>query len=56
VEIIQQYIVYHAGRLQVLYRCEHDQWFITSNGAFGTRETFIERLDHHEAIKILKQQ
>lgn len=52
-KVIDQYIVKHEGTLQILFMCENQQCFVTSNGGFGQRDMYLEQIDLEEAAKLV---
>ena len=51
-EIRRSYIVQVRGKIKVLY-CTTLEYFITTNGAFGQRDTYIEKIDKEDAWILL---
>jgi hypothetical protein len=52
-EIRRIYIVEVNGKLQILYSTAI-KYFVTSNGAFNQRETFIEEISSEQAWELLE--
>ncbi len=51
-EIQRSYIVEVNGKFQVLYSTKLE-YFITTNGAFGQRDTYIEKITDEEAWALM---
>ena len=55
-EIQQSFIVRDKiGNVQILYVTDHG-YYITSNGGFGQRDMYIEKISKEEADKYLKDE
>ncbi len=52
-KVEKQFIVTRHGKWHVLY-VTADKCFITTNGAFDQRETYIEEISKEEAESLLK--
>lgn len=53
-EIQQSFIVRdETGNFQVLYVTDHG-YYMTSNGGFGQKDMYIQKIDKNEADKYLK--
>lgn len=54
-EIQQSFIVRdQTGNCQILYVTDHG-YYMTSNGGFGQRDMYIQKIDKEEANKYLKE-
>ena len=53
-KIINQYIVSKSSKWVVLYETKY-AYFITTNGAFGQRETYVEQIDGQEARRLIEE-
>jgi len=52
-KIESTYIVRYVGKLQVLYVTDAGEYFVSSNGGFGQRDTYLEQITEKEAADLL---
>ncbi len=58
-KVKNQFIVTINGHWHIVYEChtinagEQSIWFTTTNGAFGQRETYIEKITSEEAHELI---
>lgn len=50
-QIRNQWIVFVAGKFQILYATA-TEYFVTTNGGFGQRDTYIQKISDEEAWKL----
>lgn len=53
-KVVRTYIVFKECKHQVLYFCSENAWYITSNGAFGQRDTYITPVSPNEAKRLIE--
>lgn len=53
--LLDSYIVRVDGKFQQLFLCIDGKYFITSNGAFGQRDTYIIPIIEDEALKLISK-
>lgn len=54
-KVINTYIIEpENGVPKILFECAGNAWFISTNGGFGQRETYWERIRPHQAKKLIK--
>lgn len=55
-EVLQQLIIKdESGRWQIAYSCLGGKCFVTSNGAFGQRETYLTEITQQEYDRLHEQ-
>jgi len=56
-KVSETFIVSVYSTWQTLYRCSINEsesvWFITSNGAFGQRDTYVEQITDIQANRLI---
>lgn len=52
-KVINQYVVYVQNKWQLLFYCGEGNYYITTNGAFGQRDWYLEIIPPSEAEKLI---
>lgn len=54
-EVLKTFIVHKSNKLETLFYCGDGNYFITTNGAFGQRETYLEIMPPMQAEKLIHE-